>query len=286
MTGYLQRLASSAIKPGGSVRPVAGTVFSASRFRAAHEPGFAEPDVLSAGPGAWDADRGTASRPRAGAPHPPPGAPRGPQEGSAGTRPSPWAPPEAAAARAAAKPEQGRPPAQARLGSDRDSAATSAAARFPEPEPRARRALGRGEAGPAERAAARPRDGAQPPASSDDAGTEAAQAHGPRAGRGPMEAVTQRPFVPVVAGDFGPPAVSGGGPAGPAAPARRVAGSDHGREGRAPAAPRGPDEINIHIGRIEVTAAPPPPLRPAAPKAHRKAPSLDEYLRRRSGRIP
>lgn len=46
-------------------------------------------------------------------------------------------------------------------------------------------------------------------------------------------------------------------------------------------AEREPGEIEIHIGRIEVTAvtgpaASPPPLKPA-----RKAPSLDEYLQRR-----
>jgi hypothetical protein len=44
------------------------------------------------------------------------------------------------------------------------------------------------------------------------------------------------------------------------------------------------DEIEINIGRIEVTAAP-PPLRAAAPKTQRKAPSLDDYLRRRNGII-
>jgi hypothetical protein len=43
------------------------------------------------------------------------------------------------------------------------------------------------------------------------------------------------------------------------------------------------DEIQIHIGRIEVTAVPPAPARPAlAP--NRKSPSLDEYLKRRPGR--
>jgi len=51
-----------------------------------------------------------------------------------------------------------------------------------------------------------------------------------------------------------------------------------------PASPaREPDEIQIHIGRIEVTAMPPPVARPVAPAA-RKGPSLDEYLSRRDGR--
>jgi hypothetical protein len=43
------------------------------------------------------------------------------------------------------------------------------------------------------------------------------------------------------------------------------------------------DEIQIHIGRIEVTAVPPVPARPA-PAPNRKSLSLDEYLKRRPGR--
>jgi hypothetical protein len=42
----------------------------------------------------------------------------------------------------------------------------------------------------------------------------------------------------------------------------------------------GPDDIQIHIGRVEVIAVPPAAPRPAAAPA-RKAMSLDEYLRRR-----
>jgi hypothetical protein len=44
-------------------------------------------------------------------------------------------------------------------------------------------------------------------------------------------------------------------------------------------AAREPDEIQIHIGRIEVTAVPPPVSRPPARPA-RKSLSLDEYLKR------
>jgi hypothetical protein len=47
---------------------------------------------------------------------------------------------------------------------------------------------------------------------------------------------------------------------------------------------REPDEIQIHIGRIEVVAVPPPVASPASPKPRPGAPSLDEYLRRRNGR--
>jgi len=42
---------------------------------------------------------------------------------------------------------------------------------------------------------------------------------------------------------------------------------------------RAPDDIQIHIGRIEVTAVPPAPAHPAVPPA-RKALRLDEYLKR------
>lgn len=48
---------------------------------------------------------------------------------------------------------------------------------------------------------------------------------------------------------------------------------------------REPDEIQIHIGRIEVTAVHPAPA-PAAAKTHRNVPSLDEYLKRRDRRSP
>jgi hypothetical protein len=43
---------------------------------------------------------------------------------------------------------------------------------------------------------------------------------------------------------------------------------------------RGPDEINIHIGRIELTAAPPSAPAPRVPNKPRKSVSLDEYLTR------
>ncbi len=79
------------------------------------------------------------------------------------------------------------------------------------------------------------------------------------------------------------------------APKRRVAhalqpamanrGKERNREaaGGAKPAEREPDEIQIHIGRIEVTATPPAPARPAA-KPMRKTPTLDDYLKRRHGR--
>lgn len=44
------------------------------------------------------------------------------------------------------------------------------------------------------------------------------------------------------------------------------------------------DEIQIHIGRIEVTATAPAPIQVAPAKPQRRAPSLEEYLRSRDGR--
>jgi hypothetical protein len=52
-----------------------------------------------------------------------------------------------------------------------------------------------------------------------------------------------------------------------------------------PIAPDG-DDIQIHIGRIEVTAVRPTPAPQPAAKNRRGAPSLDDYIRRRDGRAP
>lgn len=56
------------------------------------------------------------------------------------------------------------------------------------------------------------------------------------------------------------------------------------RQWSAPAAARDPDEIQIHIGRIEVTAVPPPAATPTQKRAA-KGPSLQEYLGRRNRRV-
>lgn len=45
-----------------------------------------------------------------------------------------------------------------------------------------------------------------------------------------------------------------------------------------------PDEIQIHIGRIEVTAVPPAPVIATPPQPRHSVPSLDEYLQRHGRR--
>jgi len=63
--------------------------------------------------------------------------------------------------------------------------------------------------------------------------------------------------------------------------AQRSLAGDPARRAAAPA--REPDEIFIHIGRVEVAAVPPPAPR-AAPAPQRKSINLSEYLRRSNGR--
>jgi len=68
---------------------------------------------------------------------------------------------------------------------------------------------------------------------------------------------------------------------------RTIAAQVNTRRQQAPASPpprpAQPEEIQIHIGRIEVLAVPQAVSRPAAAPA-RKGLSLDEYLSRRNGR--
>lgn len=66
------------------------------------------------------------------------------------------------------------------------------------------------------------------------------------------------------------------------APGMGEASADVTAEGRPTRAEREPDEIQIHIGRIEVTAVQPPA--PRAPTPPDRAISLDAYLERRHGR--
>jgi len=69
----------------------------------------------------------------------------------------------------------------------------------------------------------------------------------------------------------------------PAAPSQALQSASSSARTAGRESAREPDEITIHIGRIEVTAAPQPVARPAAAPARRSI-SLDEYLKRGNGR--
>ncbi len=88
----------------------------------------------------------------------------------------------------------------------------------------------------------------------------------------PLIAEGDRPIDPVrIPGVSHPPA-----PATVAAPRRSAA--PH----RVPQPEQERDEIEIHIGRIEVTAVPQTSVRPAVQPPARKSLNLDEYLKRRN----
>jgi hypothetical protein len=95
---------------------------------------------------------------------------------------------------------------------------------------------------------------------------------------GEMQTISaKRLYAPLISGDFVPasPPVAAFGPS-------KNSSADSSRPFSPPS--RATDDIQIHIGRIEVTAVPPAPARAAPAKPQRRAPSLDEYLRRRDGR--
>jgi hypothetical protein len=119
----------------------------------------------------------------------------------------------------------------------------------------------------------------------------------------PIEpALAAADYTPLIPGATAPPASGQGAlalaPEPAPAPARAspntaallradAAERNAGAARRAQPPARAADDIQIHIGRIEVTAALPAPPRPAAapPAAARKSPSLGELLKRRKGRI-
>lgn len=115
---------------------------------------------------------------------------------------------------------------------------------------------------------------------------------GAPAGKEPADAGSLQAwrFTPIVSEDRWPAARSAPilEPPGPRLPPDRKSSArmDAGQEAAsalARPAPSQRDDIQIHIGRIEVVAVSPPAPRPAAP-SHRKGLSLDEYLSRRNGR--
>lgn len=97
--------------------------------------------------------------------------------------------------------------------------------------------------------------------------------------------ITRAPFKPLIE----EPLPRERTPATAREPATRLPAGDGRKQerkdvSRLPAPPsREPDEIRIHIGRIEVTAVPPPQVR-SDPKPVNPALNLNDYLKRRSGR--
>ncbi len=94
----------------------------------------------------------------------------------------------------------------------------------------------------------------------------------------PEPASTRHGYVPLVRGNFSPQK-----PADPVPVPSRFPNPQR-RESLPPS--RSGDEVEIHIGRIEITATHPQVSRGVAPKPVRYAQSLDEYLNRRDGRRP
>lgn len=86
-----------------------------------------------------------------------------------------------------------------------------------------------------------------------------------------------RSYIPLVTGDFNLRK--------PGDTAIVVPKSPHLEQRPLPSSRTG-DDVEIHIGRIEITAMHPQVSRAVAPKPVRRAQTLDEYLKRRDGRVP
>jgi hypothetical protein len=273
MTGYLQRMADSALRPGRAIRPMLGSLFGPADSAAASETPALEENVLSS-----TVDRPAPMRPSADA------APSAPMVRSAPSTPvrsapsasddraaAPYVPLVARAPETASEIEQPAmaqhtsnplPTAQHTLNPSSTAQRTSnplptppsAASDNDEPGGRPMRLAA--EAAPPPR---------QAPSAADTVET-LRPAH-------PVSAIARLPRPADVRAK--PRAAVAFSPAQP-----------RGRFHDAQAVSAQGDDIQIHIGRIEVTAVRPAPASQPAGKTRRAAPSLDEYLRRRDGRAP
>jgi hypothetical protein len=240
MSGYLQRLATTAMNPPRSIHPVVGSVYAAP----AQAPGLEEPQVddvpMAAPPGDQD---GAAAPPEERAPKIYPEESRFSaverQAFDSGTKPAPLVSPGG--------PEQTK--AELRTGA------------------RMGRQTGR-------LLKSHP-DGAGAP--------EPGRQTAPPEGTAPSAARYQ-PLVTPPADDHVPDNFLLTLPENrQVLPAQKSRALHFAKAAQRAEAVRAPDEIQIHIGRIEVTAVPPPAPRPA-PKVERKSVNLDEYLKGRQGR--
>jgi hypothetical protein len=261
MTGYLQRMADSALRPGHAIRPMSGSLFAPADSAAASETPAPEDNVLSS------AQPAPMPQPSAVAPS---SAPTVRSVPSTSGRSAPSTSDDHAAepyvplvARAPETASEIAPPAMAQRASN------------PLPTQRPSNSL------PAPPSAAADND-----ASGSRSMLLAAEATpSPRQAQSPADIVeTERPAHPVSAITRLPrPADLRAEPG--AAVALGPAQSRGRFHDAQSASPQG-DDIQIHIGRIEVTAVRPAAAPQPAGKTRRAAPSLDEYLRRRDGRAP
>jgi len=244
MTGYLQRMAESALRPSRSIRPLLGSIFApADGATASQTPGLEDVFVSAVGP--TPAGRSSADT------RPPSPAPRSTSSTSDAGPVAPYEPLIAEPARPAHEIEQ---PAR-QVPSDGLPPALRAAREKTEP----------GD----DRLMQSPADAtlpARPAQTSLDVAETIGAAH-------PARAIARAPHSSKAWAE--PRAPAAFSPAKSRNPIRDIQATS--RQG---------DDIQIHIGRIEVTAVRPAPAPQPAARTRRGAPSLDDYLKRRDGRAP
>jgi hypothetical protein len=270
MNGYLQRLAASAAQPVGPVHPVLQPIFSAGT-----EAGSRDHPDLDEFSGRSDIDAPPRSKERAAEPQRqlhPSHASESPAANAPKPAPELRPPPlvQAPAVATAPAPSDVRPRLPSRQnrddpddaeqveGSDRGETDS-----IPPPGPPLTRA-----------------DRAPPQSDLDTPQTDANERGGDDTERHRQRASSERVFIPLLASiaNTDEPA-----PANVARPPAAV--------GRAPRliqsernAASEPNEVQIHIGRIEVTAVPQAPAPAPVAPPRRSGMSLDDYLKQRNGR--
>jgi hypothetical protein len=268
MRGFLHRIAAAALTPGPRVHPFVDSIYAAPRLQNLQAPpALVEEDVSLSSPG-----------------------------------PSPLAAPSPAGS----APSRVAAPIRNQPDSNQIDPQMESHTRFQRRSRRAEAHSGQSPAGPVnqgeEALPSSPAHAQAPNESSarhlaEDFELDAGQRRldtsaGAAAGKEPSDAGSPQAwrFTPIVSEDGWPAARSAPilEPPGPRLPPdRRSSARMDARQEAASAfagpAPAQQDDIQIHIGRIEVVAVSPPAPRPAAP-SHRKGPSLDEYLSRRNGR--
>lgn len=272
MSRFLQRLIATAQNPGGSIHPMLGSVYSPNP-----RTGLPQDTLPVAAPEHWAESPPTALGS---------GGRRAGVDSADRDRPE-----GAAESGVAFESRQEAAPARDEQDVDRAAATSRARSRVPlvNPNTEARETALRED--PASRAAATVNSASALRNSISDRGAATAQAAGTvTAGR--YAAITDHDASTTdrdasIAGHYSPlmPAnVTGMALAGDIVPAASSLRPPAPHTGE-PHGDAHADDIQIHIGRIEVTAAAPAPTRArAAATPPRQSPSLDEFLKRRPGR--